>query len=75
METFSALLAICAGNSPIPDVFFDLCLNKQVEKTIVRLVIWGAILPIMTVTVMTKLFFFFRNFAGHNAFNELSITR
>ena len=42
METFSALLAICAGNSPVPgefptqrpvtrsfDVFFDLCLNKQ----------------------------------------------
>ena len=41
METFSALLAICAGNSPVPgefpsqrpvtrsfDVFFDLCLNK-----------------------------------------------
>ena len=44
METFSALLAICAGNSPIPgefpaqrpvtrsfDVFFDLRLNKTVE--------------------------------------------
>ena len=42
METFSALLAICAGNSPVPgefptqrpvtqifDVFFDLRLNKQ----------------------------------------------
>ena len=42
METFSALLAICAGNSPIPgefptqrpvtrnfDVFFDLCLNER----------------------------------------------
>ena len=41
METFSALLAICAGNSPVTgefpaqrpvtrsfDVFFDLCLNK-----------------------------------------------
>ena len=41
METFSALLAICAGNSPVPgefpaqrpvtrsfDVFFDLRLNK-----------------------------------------------
>ena len=41
METFSALLAICAGNSPVPrefpaqrpvtrgfDVFFDLCLNN-----------------------------------------------
>ena len=45
METFSALLAICAGNSPIPgefpaqrpvtrsfDVFFDLCPNKQLSK-------------------------------------------
>ena len=45
METFSALLAICAGNSPVPgefpaqrpvtrsfDVFFDLRLNKQLSK-------------------------------------------
>ena len=45
METFSALLAICAGNSPVPgdfptqrpatrsfDVFFDLCLNKRWEN-------------------------------------------
>ena len=45
METFSALLAICAGNSPVPgefpaqrpvkrsfDVFFDLCPNKQLSK-------------------------------------------
>ena len=45
METFSALLAICAGNSPIPgefpaqspvtwgfDVFFDLRPNKRVSK-------------------------------------------
>ena len=45
METFSALLAICAGNSPVPgefptqrpvtrsfDVFFDLCLNKWFSK-------------------------------------------
>ena len=42
METFFALLAICAGNSPVPsefptqrpvarsfDVFFDLRLNKR----------------------------------------------
>ena len=42
MESFSALLAICAGNSPVSgdflaqrpetrsfDVFFDLRLNKQ----------------------------------------------
>ena len=45
METFSVLLAICAGNSPVPgelpaqrpvtqsfDVFFDLCLNKRLSK-------------------------------------------
>ena len=45
METFSALLACCAGNSPvtgefpsqrpvtrISDVFFDLCLNKRLTK-------------------------------------------
>ena len=45
METFSALLAICAGSSPASgvfpaqrpvtrsfDVFFDLCLNKRLRK-------------------------------------------
>ena len=45
METFSALLAICAGNSPVTgefptqrpvtrgfDVFFDLCLHKRLSK-------------------------------------------
>ena len=45
METCSALLAICAGNSPVPgefstqrpvtrsfDVFFDLRLNKRLSK-------------------------------------------
>ena len=45
METFSALLAICAGNSPVPgefptkrpvtrsfDVFFDLRLNQRLSK-------------------------------------------
>ena len=45
MEPFSALLAICAGNSPVPgefpalrpvtrsfDVFFDLRLNKQLSE-------------------------------------------
>ena len=45
METFSALLAICAGNSPVPgefpaqrpltrsfDVFFDLYPNKRLSK-------------------------------------------
>ena len=45
METFSALLALCVGNSPVSgefpaqrpvtrsfDVFFDLCLNKRLGK-------------------------------------------
>ena len=45
MHTFSALLALCAGNSPVTgefpsqrpvtrsfDVFFDLCLNKRLSK-------------------------------------------
>ena len=45
METFSALLAICAGNSPVPgefptqrpvtgsfDIYFDLRLNKRLSK-------------------------------------------
>ena len=45
METFSALLTICAENSPVPgefpaqmpvtrsfDVFFDLRLNKRLSK-------------------------------------------
>ena len=45
METFSALLTICAGNSPVPgefpaqrpvtrsfDVFFDLRLNKRLSN-------------------------------------------
>ena len=45
METFSALLAICAGNSPVPsefstqrpvtrsfDIFFDLRLNERLSK-------------------------------------------
>ena len=41
METFSALLAICVGNSPVPtqrpvtrsfDVFFDLRQNKRLSK-------------------------------------------
>ena len=49
METFSALLAICVGNSPVPgefpaqrpvtwsfDVFFDLRLNKRLSKQL-----WG----------------------------------
>ena len=45
METFSALLALCAGNSPVTgefpsqrpvtrsfDVFYDLCFNKRFNK-------------------------------------------
>ena len=45
METFSALVALCAGHSPVTsefpsqrpvmwnfDVFFDPCLNKQLSK-------------------------------------------
>ena len=45
METFSSLLVLCVGNSPVTgefpsqrpvtqsfDVFFDLCLNKQLSK-------------------------------------------
>ena len=35
METFSALLALCEGNSPVTrsfDVFFDLHLNKRLSK-------------------------------------------
>ena len=45
METFSASLALCAGNSPVPgefpsqrpvtrrfDIFFHLCLNKRLSK-------------------------------------------
>ena len=61
MEIFSALLAICAGNSPVPgefptqrpvtqsfDVYFDLRPNKRLSYTIVRLVILDAIAPSMT---------------------------
>ena len=46
METFSALLALCAGNSPVTgefpaqrpvtqsfDVFFHLCLNKRLSES------------------------------------------
>ena len=37
MKTFSALLALCAGNSPVTvtrsfDIFFDLRLNKRLSK-------------------------------------------
>ena len=59
METFSVLLAFCAGNSPVPsefpsqrpvtrsfDIFFDLCLNKHLGKQSRRW--WDATGPIMT---------------------------
>ena len=59
MEAFSALLAICAGNSPVTgeipaqmpvtrsfDVFFDLRRNKGLSKTIARLVLWDALRPL-----------------------------
>ena len=61
METFTALLTLCTGNSPVTgefpsqrpvtrsfDVFFDLRLEQKVEQTIARLVIWDAIALIMT---------------------------
>ena len=62
MEAFSALLALCVGNSPVTgefpaqrpvtrsfDVFFDLRLSKHLSKPVnVRLVIWDAIALIMT---------------------------
>ena len=56
METFSALLTICVGNSPVTgefpaqrpvtrgfDVFFDLRLKKRLSKPS-----WGRYAPIMT---------------------------
>ena len=55
METFSALLAICADEFPSQRpvtrsfyVFFDLCPKKKVEETMAMLVIWDAIVPIVT---------------------------
>ena len=61
METFCALLAICAGNSTVPgdfpaqrpvtqsfDVFFDLRLDQRLSKPLVRLVIWDDTVPILT---------------------------
>ena len=62
MEKISALLDICAGNSPVTgefptqrpvtrsfDVFFDLRLKKKrLSKTLETPVIWDAIVLIMT---------------------------
>ena len=61
MEVFSALLALCEGNSPVTgespsqrpvtqsfDVFFDLRPNKWLDgRTIETSVIWDAIALIM----------------------------
>ena len=57
MEAFSALLAICAGNSPVTgefpaqrpgmrsfDVFFDLRLNNGLSKNIGEYITAGLIL-------------------------------
>ena len=61
METFAALLTICAGNSLVTgefpsqrpvtrsfDIFFDLCLKQIVEQTMETPVIWDASALIMT---------------------------
>ena len=61
MKTFSALLALCAGNSPVTgefpsqrpatrnfDIFFDLRLNQTAQQTIETPVISDAIGLIMT---------------------------
>ena len=63
METFSALLAICAGNSPVPgefpaqrpvtrsfDVFFDLRPIKRLSKQWWGWWLWDANVVIMTTT-------------------------
>ena len=51
METFSALLAICAGKFPAQRPVtrsFDIFIDLRLIKRLVRLVIWDAIVPIMT---------------------------
>ena len=61
MDTFSLLLAVCAGNSPVPgefpaqrpvtgsfDVFFDLRPNKRLSKQSWGWWFWDAIALIMT---------------------------
>ena len=61
IETFSALLSLCAGNSPVTgefpsqrpvtrsfDTFDDLRLNKRLKQTIETPMIWDAIASIMT---------------------------
>ena len=61
METFSALLDFCGGNSPAIgefltqrpvtrsfDFFLDLRLDQKPKQTVEMPVIWDAIAPIMT---------------------------
>ena len=57
METFSALLAFCERNPPITGGFpsqrpptrsFDVLFGLSWKKTVETLVIWDAIVPIMT---------------------------
>ena len=67
METFSALLDLCVGNSPVTgvfpsqrsvtwsfDVFFDLCLNKRLSKQSRH---WGAVQYRISVRTHLKLKF------------------
>ena len=49
METFSALLAICAGNSPATGEFpAQRPVTRIFDSVFVRLVIWDTIALIMT---------------------------
>ena len=74
METFSALLAICAGNALVPDefpaqrpvtrsfdIFFDVRPNKRLSKQL-RLVIWDAVARIIIIIVR-----YHKNVASNNA--------
>ena len=67
METFSAKLAICAGNSPVPgefsaqrpmtwsfDVFFDLRLNKVKSKSKSKIFYYNKIIIIHRMTQRLK---------------------
>ena len=63
METFSALMALCVGNSPVTDEFpseasdaeiwFLSAPEQTAEQTIDTPVIWGAIAIIMTSLQLT----------------------
>ena len=80
METFSALLAICAENSPVTgefpaqrhvtrsfDVFFDLCLNKRLSKQS-----WGWWLGMPLRPLWRHSNFYFNGPAGIVRFQTLS---